>query len=323
MNLLTKIPLSKANNQIDYSSRLLLIGSCFSENIGAKLSYYKFRGLQNPFGILFHPLAIEKLIQKTVTQETFNEGGVFQANEQWHCFDAHSCLSNPSKEQLVVDLNTALDQTAEQLKVASHVLITLGTAWVYRNKDSGEIVANCHKVPQTNFTKELLSVDEVRESLKRITTLIQSVNSSAQVIFTVSPVRHLKNGFVENQRSKAHLISAIHQIIETSNFSPRVSYFESYEIMMDVLRDYRFYAKDMIHPNETAIAYIWEKFVEVWINDSITDDMKKVDEVQRGLQHRPFNPESEAHQKFLTSLSKKIAYIRKAYPFMDFEISKA
>jgi len=323
MNLLTKIPLSKANNQIDYSSRLLLMGSCFSENIGAKLSHYKFQGLQNPFGILFHPLAIEKLIQKAVTQETFNEGIVFQANEQWHCFDAHSCISNPSKEQLVVDLNTGLDQTAEQLKVASHVIITLGTAWVYRNRDSGEIVANCHKVPQTNFTKELLSVDEVRESLKRITTLIQSVNSSTHVIFTVSPVRHLKDGFVENQRSKAHLISAIHQTIETSNFSPRVSYFESYEIMMDELRDYRFYAKDMIHPNEIAIDYIWEKFVEVWINDSITDDMKKVDEVQRGLQHRPFNPESEAHQKFLTSLSKKIAYIRKAYPFMDFEISKA
>ncbi|WP_405384029.1 GSCFA domain-containing protein [Maribacter sp. LLG6340-A2] len=323
MNLLTKIPLSKANNQIDYSSRLLLMGSCFSENIGAKLSYYKFQELQNPFGILFHPLAIEKLFQKAVTQETFNEGDIFQANEQWHCFDAHSCLSKPFKEQLVVDLNTALNHTAEQLKVASHVIITLGTAWVYRNRDNGEIVANCHKVPQSNFTKELLSVDAVRESLKRMITLIQSVNSSAQVIFTVSPVRHLKDGFVENQRSKAHLISAIHQTIETSNFSPPVSYFESFEIMMDELRDYRFYAKDMIHPNEMAIDYIWEKFVEVWINDSITDDMKKVDEVQRGLQHRPFNPGSEAHQKFLTSLSKKIAYIRKAYPFMDFEISKA
>ena len=319
MNLLTKIPLLKANNQIDYSSRLLLMGSCFSENIGAKLSYYKFRGLQNPFGILFHPLAIEKLIQKATAQEKFNERDIFHANEQWHCFDTHSCLSNPSKEQIVVDLNTALDQTWAQLKVATHVIITLGTAWVYRNSDSNEIVANCHKVPQSNFTKELLSVDEVKESLKRIITSIQSINSSAQFIFTVSPVRHLKDGFVENQLSKSHLIAAVHHMLDKG----RISYFPSYEIMMDELRDYRFYAKDMIHPNEVAIDYIWEKFKDVWINDSIADDMKKVDEVQRGLQHRPFNPEGEAHQKFLTSLSRKIAYIKKEYPFMDFKILKA
>lgn len=319
MNLLTKIPLLKANNQIDYSSRLLLVGSCFSENIGAKLSYYKFRGLQNPFGILFHPLAIEKLIQKAAAQEKFNERDIFHANEQWHCFDTHSCLSNPSKEKIIDDLNTALDQTGKQLKVARHIIITLGTAWVYRNRDNNEIVANCHKVPQSNFTKELLSVDEVKESLKRIITSIQSINSSAQFIFTVSPVRHLKDGFVENQLSKSHLIAAVHHMLDKD----RISYFPSYEIMMDELRDYRFYAKDMIHPNEMAIDYIWEKFNDVWINDSIADDMKKVDEVQRGLQHRPFNPEGEAHQKFITSLSRKIAYIKKEYSFMDFKISKA
>ena len=155
--------------------------------------------------------------------------------------------------------------------------------------------------------------------MKRIITLIESVNSSAQFIFTVSPVRHFKDGFVENQLSKSHLIAAVHHMLDKD----RISYFPSYEIMMDELRDYRFYAKDMIHPNEVAIDYIWEKFNDVWINDSIADDMKKVDEVQRGLQHRPFNPEGEAHQKFLTSLSRKIAYIKKEYPFMDFKISKA
>ncbi|MDP5062659.1 MAG: GSCFA domain-containing protein, partial [Maribacter sp.] len=198
----------------------------------------------------------------------------------------------------------------------------LGTAWVYRNTLSNEVVANCHKVPQSNFTKELLSVDEVAESIKRITTLVESINSSAQFIFTVSPVRHLKDGFVENQRSKAHLIAAIHQTIATENLLPRLSYFESYELMMDELRDYRFYAKDMIHPNEVAIDYIWGRFVEVWIDDP-TAMMRKVDEVQRGLQHRPFNPEGDLHQKFLKSLAQKIAYIKKEYPFMDFNISKA
>ncbi|SIQ93626.1 GSCFA domain-containing protein [Maribacter ulvicola] len=315
MNLLTKIPLSKAQNQIDYSSQLLILGSCFSENIGAELEYYKFQGLQNPFGILFHPLAIEKLIQKSVNQDLFTEEDVFNENEQWHSFDAHSSLSNPSKEQIIIDLNGALSSTAVQLKKASHIIITLGTAWVYRNTYSNQVVANCHKIPQSNFTKELLSVEEVAESLKRLVTLVRSVNSSVQFIVTVSPVRHLKDGFVENQRSKAHLIAAIHKVL-----NEYISYFPSYEIMMDELRDYRFYAKDMIHPNEVAIDYIWERFVEVWIDNAISGTMKKVDEVQRGLQHRAFNPKGEGHQKFLTSLVKKITYLKKDYPFMDFNI---
>ncbi|HDZ07230.1 hypothetical protein LCGC14_0333060 [marine sediment metagenome] len=319
MNLLTKILLSKAQNQIDYSSQLMLLGSCFSENIGAKLEHYKFQGLQNPFGILFHPLAIEKLIQRAVQENVYTEDDVFFINEQWHCFDAHSELNNPSKQKLILDLNLAVDQTLVQLKQASHVIITLGTAWVYRNTSSTKVVANCHKVPQINFTKKLLSVVEVKESLQRIITLAKSVNPEVQFIFTVSPVRHLKDGFVQNQLSKAHLISAIHQVIDSDS----ISYFPSYEIMMDELRDYRFYAKDMIHPSEIAIEYIWEKFSEVWIDETINGVMKKVDEVKRGLQHRAFNPEGEAHQKFLTSLAQKIAYIQNEYPFMDFKTSKA
>ncbi|SEB48339.1 GSCFA family protein [Maribacter dokdonensis] len=319
MNLLTEIPLSKANNPIDYSSQLLLLGSCFSENIGAKLSYYKFQGIQNPFGILFHPLAIERIIEKSVNQEFFTEEDVFNENEQWHSFDAHSSLSNSSKAQIIEDLNNAIGRTSTQVNTASHIIITLGTAWVYRKSSSNKVVANCHKVPQSNFTKELLSVEEAVESLKRVITFVQSVNPRVQFIFTVSPVRHLKDGFLENQRSKAHLIAAIHQVLNED----RVSYFPSYELMMDVLRDYRFYSKDMIHPNETAIEYIWEKFRLVWIKDSMDDHLKKVDEIQRGLQHRPFNPDSEAHQKFLTSLRRKITYIQKEYPFMDFQISKS
>ncbi|MEP2236814.1 MAG: GSCFA domain-containing protein [Maribacter sp.] len=314
MNLLTQIPLSKAENTIDYSSQLLLLGSCFSENIGAKLTYYKFQSLQNPLGILFHPLAIEKLIQKSVNQELITKKDVFNANEQWHSFDAHSSLSNPSKEQIIKRLNDALNSTAAKIKKASHIIITLGTAWVYRKTSSNHVVANCHKVPQSNFTKELLSVEEVSESLRRIIALVQSVNPSAQFILTVSPVRHLKDGFVENQLSKSHLISATHKVLEEG----KISYFPSYEFMMDELRDYRFYTKDMIHPNEVAIDYIWEKFVEVWIDEATSVTMKKVDEVQRGLRHKAFNPEGEAHQKFLTSLAHKIAYIKQDYPFMDF-----
>ena len=319
MNLLTQIPLSKAKSTIDYSSQLFLLGSCFSQNIGEKLKHYKFQELQNPFGILFHPLAIEKLIQRAVQQDVYVENDVFNINEQWHCFDAHSELSNLFKEKLISDLNFAGERTLVQLKKASHVIITFGTAWVYRNTSSKQVVANCHKVPQSNFTKELLGVEDVKESLKRTIELVHSVNPAVQFIFTVSPVRHLKDGFVQNQLSKAHLISAIHQVIDTD----KISYFPSYEIMMDELRDYRFYVKDMVHPNEMAVDYIWEKFCEVWIDDSVSDTMTKVDEIERGLRHRAFNPNGMAHQNFLTSLRGKIAYIKQTYPFMDFKLPEA
>ncbi|WP_321828236.1 GSCFA domain-containing protein [Maribacter dokdonensis] len=314
MNLLTEIPLSKANNLIDYSSQLLLLGSCFSENIGAKLSYYKFQGIQNPFGILFHPLAIERIIEKSVNQEFFTEEDVFNENEQWHSFDAHSSLSNPSKAQIIEDLNNAISRTSTQVNTASHIIITLGTAWVYRKTSSNKVVANCHKVPQSNFTKELLSVEEVVESLKRVITFVQSVNPTVQFIFTVSPIRHLKDGFLENQRSKAHLIAAIHQVLNED----RVSYFPSYELMMDELRDYRFYAKDMIHPNETAIEYIWEKFVEVWLASNTSSTMKKIEKVQKGMLHKPFNENSDQHQKFLVKLNVLKSEIQTEFPHLQF-----
>ena len=319
MNLLTKIPLSKASSQIDYGSQLLLLGSCFSENIGAKLTYYKFQNLQNPFGILFHPLAIERLVQKAVQHDAYGEGDVFNANQRWHCFDAHSTFSNPSKEQILGDLNENIDRTHVQLKNANYIIITLGTAWVYRKKQDEQVVANCHKVPQTNFVKELLGVDAVARSLERIISLVRSLNTKVQFIFTVSPVRHLKDGFIENQLSKAHLLSGIHEVLKHDN----TSYFPSYELMMDELRDYRFYKQDMIHPNEIAIDYIWEKFRAVWIDEGVGETMNNVDEIQRGLRHRAFDPEGVAHQNFLTSLERKIAYMKKDYPFMDFNSTKA
>jgi len=318
MKLQTQIPLNLAKNLVDYNSRLLLLGSCFSQNIGRKLKYYKFQSLQNPFGILFHPKAIEKLISKSVDQDTYSERDVFFHNERWHCFDAHSDLSDSSKEQLLQKLNKALEQTNQQITKSTHIIITLGTAWVYRNIKSGKFVANCHKVPQSEFKKELLSVEEVIYGLRNIVDKIASANKKAQVIFTISPVRHLKDGFVENQRSKAHLITAIHELINTSDFVPRTSYFESFEIMMDELRDYRFYESDMVHPNQLAIDYIWEKFKVVWISEKAHSTMEKVAEIQKGLQHRPFNPDSEQHKKFVKSLERKITYLQKGYPSMEF-----
>lgn len=313
MQLQTKIPLAKVEDQIDYDSRLLLLGSCFAENMGDKLTYFKLQGTQNPFGILFHPQAIENLISRAVRRQAYLPDEVFFLNERWQCFDAHSDLSATSQEELLQNLNAGLDTTLSQIREATHIIITLGTAWAYRNKKSGQFVANCHKVPQKEFSKELIPVAFIVESLGNIMELVGSVNQNVEFVFTISPVRHLKDGFVENQRSKAHLLTAVHALLDT-----RRDYFPAYEIMMDELRDYRFYDTDMIHPNPLAIDYIWEKFKYVWISETAYPVMEKVAEIQKGLVHRPFAPESGGHRQFLAKQQQKIKDLREEYPFMKF-----
>ncbi|MGB5436762.1 MAG: GSCFA domain-containing protein [Maribacter sp.] len=318
MNLQTKIPLTPAANQIDYSGQLLLLGSCFAENMGRKFDYYKFPFLQNPFGIFFHPLAIENLIEKAVREASYSEADVFFLNGRWHCFDAHSDLSNASQEHLIKNLNDGLNATRDQLSKSTHIIITLGTAWVYRNIKNGSIVANCHKVPQKQFSKALLSVNGISESLQKTMKHIRSVNENVQVIFTVSPIRHLKDGFIENQRSKAHLITSLDAVLTPRAQSRGPAYFPSYEIMMDELRDYRFYKSDMVHPNDVAVDYIWEKFKDVWISEECNGVMDQVEAIQKGLQHKPFHADSKEHKEFLKSLNTKITYLQQQYPFMEF-----
>jgi hypothetical protein len=319
MKLQTQIPLEKQpHNQIDYHSKLLLIGSCFVENIGNKLEYFKFQNLLNPFGILFHPLAIENLITNAINKKKYTEEDLFFLNEQWHCFEAHSKLSASSKEELLFSLNKQVKSTNQQIHESTHIIITLGTAWVYRHIETDSIVANCHKVPQKKFLKELLSVDEVTESLESIVELIRTVNKTASIIFTVSPIRHLKDGFVENTQSKAHLISAIHSILSPRAQSRGLFYFLSYELMMDELRDYRFYAEDMIHPNQTAINYIWDKFQKVWITDEALKLMDEIEFIQKGLLHRPFNKESETYQLFIKKLEQKKKEVKLQFPEIEF-----
>ena len=316
MKLQTEIPLTKQlYNQIDYSSKLLLLGSCFSENIGRKFSYFKFQSTINPFGILFHPVAIENLITRSVNKDYYSENDLYFNNEQWSCLDAHSKLNKTSKEELLNELNTQLDETHNQLKVSNHLIITLGTSWVYRHIDTDKIVANCHKIPQKQFLKELLSADEIAESLEAIVSLVKSINPKISFLFTVSPVRHIKDGFIENTQSKAHLLTAIHRIIEPRK---QMYYFPSYEIMMDELRDYRFYNADMIHPSLVAIDYIWEKFKRVWLSEDALETSEIVASIQAKKAHRPFHPNSQAHQEFLSKLQNDIESLQLKYPHITF-----
>ncbi len=315
MKFRTNISLKPEHNQLDYNAKIMLFGSCFSEHIFKKLAYFKFNAVSNPFGILFNPITIEKVITNAINIKKYSKKDVFQLNERWHCFDAHSDLSSPNKNKLLNNLNTSIETTSKKLKETTHLIITLGTSWVYRFIATDTIVGNCHKVPQKKFLKELLSVDEIVASLENMITLIKSINTSTNIIFTVSPVRHLKDGFVENSQSKARLLTAIHQITNKRN---KIYYFPSYEIMMDDLRDYRFYNSDMIHPNETAINYIWEQFQQVWISEKSISTMKEIDTIQKGLAHKPFNPSSKQHQQFLKNLKDKIKVIQKQYPLISF-----
>jgi hypothetical protein len=313
MQFTTRIPIQKSENPIDYNSKIVSLGSCFAENMAKKFEYYKFSNAVNPFGIIFNPIAIQNIISRIVNQPEFTEEDIFFHNECWHSFEVHSELSNLDKNVFLENLNTILKSANKQITQSTHIIITYGTSWVYCQKTTNTVVANCHKVTQNQFNKEILSVNGIEKAIQNTIDLIRKINPHCKIIFTVSPVRHIKDGFVENQRSKAHLITAIHNSqLQTHN------YFPSYEIMMDELRDYRFYAEDMLHPSAIAIDYIWERFKETTINQTAFSAMDEVDNIQKSLMHRAFNPNSESHQEFVQKLQNKIENLQKKFPEIRF-----
>ena len=319
MQFRTQIPISKTNNPIGYNSKIISIGSCFAENMAEKFDYFKFQNETNPFGIIFNSVSIEKIISRIIKKEFYTEKDIFFYNERWHSYEVHSDLSNSDRQELLETLNKAISETYKNLKEATHIIITYGTSWIYRNTESDQIVANCHKVPQKQFSKELLSVEVIQKSIQNTIDLIQVLNPDINFIFTVSPVRHIKDGFAENQLSKSHLFAGLHQVLKTHNSEFIThNYFPSYEIMMDELRDYRFYAEDMLHPNQVAIDYIWHKFSENYISEDSISTMQEVSEIQKSLRHRSFNPDSEQHQKFLAKLQQRISSIQEKWAHIKF-----
>lgn len=315
MNFTTKVPVTQYESPIDYNSSSVSIGSCFADTMGAKFDYFRFRNTVNPFGVIFNPVSIEKIAERIVNRRLFTEKDIFCHNDLWHCYEVHSELSHPDKETFLKSLNAVLESTNSQITESTHILITYGTSWIYRNLDSNEIVANCHKVPQKEFIKEILSVETIGQSIQNTIALIQKINPGCQFIFTISPVRHIKDGFAENQRSKAHLITALHHVIANL---PSANYFPSYEIMMDELRDYRFYADDMLHPSQSAIDYIWERFSEKYVSNACFIAMQEVDSIQKGLAHRPFNPDTASHKKFLEGINQKIIKLQEQFSHIRF-----
>jgi GSCFA family protein len=312
----TTIKLEKQSQSIDYDSHILLLGSCFTKHISQKLAYFKFNTLTNPFGIIFNTSSLKVAVEDCVINKTYTKLDLIQHDGLWHSFKHHSQFSSPDIKKTLSAINTSVKEGHDFIKKATHIVITFGTAWVYTHNKSGKIVANCHKVPQRQFTKSLQSITQIRADLDAIFKAVKSVNKKVKIIFTVSPVRHLRNGFPENMLGKAHLITAVQEHI---NHNKDSFYVPAYEIMMDDLRDYRFYEADMVHPNPTAINYIWDYFKNSWLSDKVIKTMNDIEGIQKDLQHRPFNKNTAAHQKFMGNLNIKIARLTAIYPNIKFE----
>lgn len=314
MEFRTKFNIPNANKGINHQANMVLFGSCFAQHMANKLDYYKFQNLHNPFGILFHPLAIAKAITACIENKKYTTNDIYFFNNHWLSVDHHSVFNTTHQEEILNHINNEIEKTHQALKSASHLVITLGTAWAYRWMKTNQLVANCHKIPQKEFSKEMLSTHSIVEIMQDTITSLKSYNPNITLIFTVSPVRHLKDGFVENTQSKSVLHLAIRQLKKIEN----VFYFPAYEIMMDELRDYRFYERDMVHPNQIAIDYIWEQFKNTWVDNASQNLMEDIEVIQKSLAHRPFDEQSASHQKFLHKLHKKMEEITQRYPSIQF-----
>lgn len=301
--------------KINHRQHLLLIGSCFTEQIGAKLANHKFSVIDNPNGILFNPISITRSVSSYIDNKQYKAEDLFYQNECWNSWEHHSRFSNPDKEKCLLAINESQTRAHSFLKKADWLLITLGSAFVYE-LDNKNVVANCHKVPTDKFNKRLLQVDEVVAALQQMIEKVAGFNPGVKIIFTISPVRHLRDGFVENNRSKATLIDVVHRLVEKNQ---HCFYFPAYELVIDDLRDYRFFAEDMVHPNYAATNYVWEKFIAACIDEPSQQLMKDIALIVAAKNHKPFNPTSEQHKKFLQTNLEKVKKLQVQFPYINLE----
>ena len=318
----TPVGLPCGTLDISHRSKLMLIGSCFAGNIGAALLDKKFNADINPFGVQYNPLSIATVLSRIVDGTPFDMHSpeLFEHNGKWHSILHHSDFSRDSKEQLIDCINERLLKAHNAIATCDVIIITLGTAYAYTRNSDNAVAGNCHKLPASCFTRSLLGVEEIAETLQSAIQRIMAINPKVKFIFTVSPIRHLRDGAHDNQKSKGTLLLAIDRITEA--LSGSTTYFPSYEIMMDELRDYRFYADDMLHPSAKAIEYIWECFDKCYFNDATRALNAKTSEITRGLAHRPFDPQSPGYTRFIEQLMQKIEAIGKEHPYIDFENEK-
>lgn len=316
----TCVSIPKFHWKTGYENKNLFMGSCFTENIGQRMEQLKFQVDINPFGILYNPMSVAKGLRALVNPVDFSKNDLIEHNGRWHSFAHHGRFSSPNLNDALSAVNERLNHSSHFLKSTNYLFITFGTAWVYRYKQTNEVVANCHKIPSAQFNRERLTVEEVVSEYQELLSSIWKLNKNLKVIFTVSPIRHWKDGAVGNQQSKATLLLAVEQIV--SLFPGSCAYFPSYEIVMDELRDYRYYAADMLHLNDVAVDYIWNVFEENLIDEASRQLITKIRKVNSALHHRPLNPGTLEYTKFLKSNLQNIHKLELDYPYLNLKLEK-
>ncbi len=315
MDFFTHITFSDTPFSFSLAEPILLLGSCFVENMGEKLEKNKFQIDLNPFGTLYNPASIAEALRMLLYPESFSQNNLFLYEGIYHSFSHHSRFSSSSAEECLKNINDRLFLSAEHLRQEQRIIITWGTAWTYRLKTSGKIVANCHKLPDNLFERDMLSVQTIVTEWKGLLFSLWEQNPELKILFTVSPIRHWKDGAHGNQLSKATLLLAVHELKQA--FPDHVAYFPAYEIMMDELRDYRFYADDMLHPSEQAIEYIWEKFAQHLFSHETQLLLQEWNSIQKALRHKPFHPESDAYKQFLSQTLLKMERLTEKFPYFN------
>jgi len=314
----TEVSLPKVASQLSYRRNALMVGSCFTENIGNHLNQHLFPVVTNPSGILYNPVSIGSCIDFLTGDNKIDESDLFQANGLWNHFSFHSRFSHPDKETALRMMNDSVSFASQKLMTASHLFITFGTSWVYRDNEDDKIVGNCHKLPAGRFTRERLSPELMNAQWTRLLNKLFKDYPELYIVFTVSPIRHMKDGSYENQVSKSALFLLIDQL-RSSFKSDRMVYFPSYDLVMDELRDYRFYNSDMVHLSETAIAFVLEKFNEVFLDNESKEIHYALSKIIKSLSHKPFQAESSTYLEFLSRLKVEILRLAEDYPFVNFE----
>jgi len=310
------IQISAPAERIRYPQKILLTGSCFTEHIGQQMMDMKFDILQNPNGILFDPVSVANSLISYLEPVFYVQDDLFFHNELWQSWRHHGVFSGTDSTSVLSRINHA-QQTAHQfLKKADWLIITLGSAFNYTLKDQNKPVANCHRAPAGWFTKKLLPVEEMLAMLDEALHRLFAFNPALQIVFTISPVRHIRDGVIENNRSKARLIEVAHQLVNKFN---RTYYFPAYELVIDVLRDYRFYDKDLVHPNYMATQYVVETFMEYYVQSDTRLLAEEVRKLQISRKHRPLHPDTDAHRRFMEEQYHKTIELAEKYAFMNFE----
>ncbi len=311
----TIVPGQEAPFGIAHTDRMLLIGSCFTEHIGTRLVAGKFPTLANPRGIVYNPVSIARTLHALQQSDFDPENTLFEHQGLWHSWEHHGRFSHPDRDTAAEKMRVAHRQAAAFLETANRLLLTLGTAQVFALRETGQVVANNHKVPADRFAQRRLGVAETVDVLAEALLPLHAAMPGLRVVLTVSPVRHLRSGFVENQRSKAVLVLACAELCERFEF---VHYFPAYELLLDDLRDYRFYADDMLHPSVAAVDYIWEYFSDTYFSLETRRLLERIAKIQAAARHRPFHPESPEHRAFAKRQMEQIGELQGEYPQLDF-----